>query len=349
MKKTINQVYVYADESGNSGKNLFDKASPYFYQGAMITSGNLESLVFPVISKYTEKYSVERLHANDVAKKYGMNEVLAISDDLYDALRDKNWKFHCTIIEKSFIPTIKCFDTFFDYYENRAVDPAWIRIEHNRHLILSYLHALMVSGVGEQFWDSLCSQNIDEAKWVLSQLIVMSKKIDNIQISEAIQTTFNSAYTDVARFTFFKGKGKSNYKGHTPNMIGFDSLSQFVQEYCKNNQSTVCSFTHDLSDEFKGQMRENHRLFHSRSIDVDDESFITFEDTSFDLGDFYLQSSSSNPMLQVTDLFLWVIQRLYPNPSKNLDIGNIEFKNMLKRNLECHLISHSNSLEIARR
>jgi hypothetical protein len=207
----------------------------------------------------------------------------------------------------------------------------------------------MLSGAGEEFWDSLCSQNIDGAKRVLSQLVVMSKKIDNIQIQKALRVTFDSAYKDVARFTAFKKKRKSNYKAHTPNMIGFYSLSQSVQKYCKSNQSTVCSFIHDLSDEFKGQMREHHRDFHGKSIDVNDEDFITFEDTSFNLGDFYLKSSSSNPMLQVTDLFLWVIQRIYPKSSKNLDFGNIEFKNMLKKHLKLHLISHSNSLEIARR
>lgn len=227
-------------------------------------------------------------------------------------------------------------------------NPAWMTIERNRHLIISHLHVLMSDRVGKEFWESLCSQNIDEVQWVISQLIVMSKKIENIEIREAIQTTLNSAHKDISRFSFFKEKGKSNYKGHAPNMIGFDSLSQFVQGYCKKNQATVFSFIHDLSDEFKGQMKKNHQIFHTLSIDIDDESFIKFEDTEFDLGTFYLESSKSNPMLQVTDLFLWVIQRLYPNRSKSLDIVNSKFEKMLKNHLEWDLLSFSNSFEIAR-
>lgn len=45
MSKVNEDTFIYADESGNTGKHIFNEDSPLYYQGAVISVGNIESMV----------------------------------------------------------------------------------------------------------------------------------------------------------------------------------------------------------------------------------------------------------------------------------------------------------------
>jgi len=70
LEEVINHnVFIYADESGHSGKNIFDESSPLYYQGAIISVNDIEDKVKPVIEKYCKEFNVERLHGFELGEE----------------------------------------------------------------------------------------------------------------------------------------------------------------------------------------------------------------------------------------------------------------------------------------
>ena len=58
-------VYVYADESGHSGRNIFDTNSPTYYQGSIISLGDVDPIIGKVIQHHCQELKVPRIHSNE--------------------------------------------------------------------------------------------------------------------------------------------------------------------------------------------------------------------------------------------------------------------------------------------
>ena len=103
----------------------------------------------------------------------------------------------------------------------------------------------------------------------------------------------------------------------------------------------IIKLVHDRSDEFKGTMREYHRMFFG--VDFEEDKFggiPQFKQVEYDLGEFKLESSKKSYGLQVADLFLWLIQRDITD--KNLE----ETKAKIFDNSDNFVISRAMSLAI---
>lgn len=332
----VNNVFIYADESGNTGQNLWDSHSPFFYQGAIISYGDIESIISTEIEEYCQEFGVKRLHAFDL----GEVKVVDVCEKLLSLIKKYNWKFHCTTVEKSYLPAIKFVDTFFDFIDNQVVEPDWFLKEQNRHYICLVIDHLMASdNLGQEFWNCLILQNKDEAKKVCIEIMARNKKMGTSDINKIIEKVILSALNDIDRFTFFaeKGRIKNIYKGHTPNMIGFHSLLSEAHEFCKQNHSSVSKFTHDLSDEFKKTMRQDHKSFEKIHIQKNN-GFFKIIYTDYALGEFILESSKNSYVLQLVDLILWLLQR-----KKDNSFISKELKDELQNKVKMFEISRSNS------
>ncbi len=75
-------AYIYADESGHSGKDIFNEASPIYYQGAIISVGDIDNIVAPIIQKYCVEYKLDRLHGYELSEGI-VNEICV---ELLDSL-----------------------------------------------------------------------------------------------------------------------------------------------------------------------------------------------------------------------------------------------------------------------
>jgi len=64
-----NGVYIYADESGHSGKEIFQEKSPKYYQGAVLITEDIEPIVSEVIVKYCQENNLERLHGFELGEE----------------------------------------------------------------------------------------------------------------------------------------------------------------------------------------------------------------------------------------------------------------------------------------
>ena len=300
-------VFVYADESGHSGKNIFDESSPLYYQGAIVSVNDIEDKVKPVIEKYCREFNVERLHGFEL----GEERANTICNELFAVLDAFDWSFHCTVIEKRYIVATKFVDTLFDPFYNKSILPFWYELPLFRHILCLLIDELMDEPLAKEFWNSYLKDDIDNVILLCNQLIKKTSSINDKRLQEMTFDGLSYVINNKEEFTYLIGKKRSAYKEQTPNIIAFSSLLKYIHDFCSERNTLVKEFIHDKSDEFRGTMREYHRRF--TGVKIEDTFFgsipIMTRGERDILGEFNLESSLKNYSLQVTDLFLWLFQR----------------------------------------
>ena len=312
-------VYVYADESGHSGRNIFDTNSPTYYQGSIISLGDVDPIIGKVIQHHCQELKVPRIHSNE----HQEHVVCGICSDLLDSLENSQWEFYVCIINKPYISPTKFVDLFFDSFDNPGVPTLWYTTELFRHTLCLEVNNLLDTNDKKEFWDGFLSD--DMPKMLKTAEIILSRieQVTDSRVKKVMTEGLEYAISHPKKFALICTESKKSYKGQTPNMIAFSSLMSGTHTFCKRHSSSVKEFIHDRSDEFRGTMREYHRVFNN--IDYDENKFggpFLFKETQFNLGQFNLKSSEDHPALQAVDVFLWMIQR---------KLNTVEGKNTLAR------------------
>ena len=337
MSKGKEGAFIYADESGHSGKEIFNEKSPIYYQGAVISVGEIETKVAPIIQKYCTENGLDRLHGYEL----GEERVNSLCLELLEALDGTKWKFHYTILQKRYIAPTKFVDTVFDCWDNPAVHPFWYTTELFRHTLCILIDDMMEEDLDVEFWSYYLKDDLDGLINICKSLLEKAPHIYDKRACEVVTAGLSYAIENPDIFTLISAKGKSAYKKQTPNIIAFSSLLTATHRFCKEYGVSVSELVHDRSDEFKGTMREYHRMFFG--VDFEEDKFggiPQFKQVEYDLGEFKLESSKKSYGLQVADLFLWLIQRDIAD--KNLE----ETKAKIFDNSDNFVISRAMSLAI---
>lgn len=337
MSKGKEGAFIYADESGHSGKDIFNEKSPIYYQGAVISVGEIETKVAPIIQKYCTDNGLERLHGYEL----GEGRINGLCLELLEVLDGTQWRFHYTTLQKRYIAPTKFVDTVFDCWDNPAVHPFWYTTELFRHTLCILIDDMMEDGLDVEFWNCYLKDDLDGLINICKVLLEKAPYIFDKRACEVVTAGLSYAIDNPDIFTLISAKGKSAYKKQTPNIIAFSSLLTATHRFCKEYGVSVSELIHDQSDEFKGTMREYHRIFFG--VDFEEDKFggiPQFKEVEYDLGEFKLESSKISYGLQVTDLFLWLIQRDIKNNSLE------EVKAKILGNSDDFVISRSMSLAI---
>lgn len=299
-------MYIYADESGHSGRHIFNEPLFYF-QGAIISEVDTESILAEVAEKYRVELGVNRLHANEIRP----HVVERIASSFLRLLENTNWVFHVTAVEKPYLATTKFVDSLFDSGENKGARWLWYNHEYFRHTLCCLFDELLTNKDKKNFWQSYLSDDFDGiatiAKVILNRLgqIRLDKRLYQVS-SEGLK--FALKYPN--EITLMASKGKKSYKGHTPNMVAFSSLIQAAHQFYKKNETKPILFAHDLQSEFGSTMKEIHETFANIRTEVNDSGFsLQVEKVDYGLGNFELTNSKCSSSLQAVDIFLWLNQR----------------------------------------
>ncbi|CAD5508884.1 hypothetical protein [Escherichia coli] len=299
-------IYVYADESGHSGKSIFDSRAPKYYQGAIISLGDIDHIVGDVVNRYCERLNVSRIHSN----QHQEHVISAICEDLIEALKYISWQFSLCIINKPYLAPTKFVDLFFDSSDNPRVPFLWYNSDLLRHSICLVVNELLTKEDCVKFWDAYLSDSMPVMLQVAETLLTRIDRVSDPRMNEVILGGLQYAISHPSEFELICTQGKSAYKGQTPNMVAFSSLMFATHTFCKTHSSSVEELIHDRSDEFRGTMREYYKIFHKLAHVEDDLGGPTlFEEAEFDLGTFNLRGSELHPALQAVDVFLWMTQR----------------------------------------
>lgn len=299
-------VYVYADESGHSGRNIFDERAPTYFQGSIISLGDVDPIINGVIQHHCQKLNVPRLHSNE----HQEHIVAEICHDLLDVLDEVEWQFFVCVIHKPYLAPTKFVDLFFDSFDNPGIPVLWYNVQLFRHALCLGVNQILSEEDAKLFWEGFLNDDMLKMLNVASKILSNIDRIQDKRMKEVMTSGLEYAINHPDEFTLICTQGKSAYKGQTPNMVAFSSLMSGTHEFCKKHEASVKQLIHDRSDEFRGTMREYHRIFHK--IDhIEDElgGPVLFEEAQHNLGTFDLKSSEDHPALQAVDVFLWMIQR----------------------------------------
>ena len=305
MKKR-KPLYIYADESGNTGKNIFDPP-PFYWQGAIFSFVDLEPILEPIVNKYCQTLEKERLHA----KELNLEFLLAITNDILNSLDGIEWNFFVVKIEKSYIAVTKFVDLIFDPYENKAVPWIWYNHELFRHSVCCFFDDFLSLQEKQFFWINFLKNNYKNVSALIRKII---NNIYPIPLDERLKEiiidalSFFCEYSE--NFTFHARPSRSAYKEHSPNIVGFSVLINTINNYCKQHNAYPKLFCHDEQKEFKGSFEKLQEQFHKIRIPPVKNGIIAkIESIEYNWHKFFMASSKNHSVLQVVDLLLYIYQK----------------------------------------
>jgi hypothetical protein len=301
------RMYIYADESGHTGKHIFNEPE-YYFQGALLSTTDVEPILATVAGKFIHELGVERLHANELPLRHIEN----ITSAFIELLSNINWKYHITIIEKQYLSITKFVDSLFDSHENKGSRWLWYNHELFRHSLCILFDEALSLDKKKDFWTAYLRDDHESicliVEWVLSRLNTM--KIDK-RLREVATDGLKFALKYPKEITLMASLTKKSYKGHTPNMVAFSSLIQAVHTFCDINDVTPKVFVHDSQSEFSPTMREYHKLFSRARLKKNDSGLmLKGERVDYDFGKFSTPLSRDVISLQACDLFLSLFQKM---------------------------------------
>jgi hypothetical protein len=331
-------VFIYADESGNTGRNLFDLQSIY-WQGAIISVEDLGTVLEPVIDALRRRLSVDRLHAAEMRSVDSVRAITALMDAL-DA--SSTWAFHVTEIEKSWVATTKFVDTVFDSGLNKGARWHWYNVEAFRHLLCLILDSLFTDALLQDFWRAFLADDADAVGRVIRQLWdELKSRSPDPRLSEVIGDAFRFALDNPDEITLAGSGRKTAYKPHTPNMIAFTSLIAAVHEFATEHRCEPQAFIHDTQSEFNSVMREYHKMLNKFLLARDPQSDLpTVVDMKTGLGEFRAMNSAAVPGLQAVDMLLYGYSKLHEPKYQSI-------RERIEEKVDAYYISRSTSVMLA--
>lgn len=300
-------MYVYADESGHSGRHIFNDP-PIYYQGAIISARDVEPTLNPILEACKSRLGAARIHANEIAPQV----VGALSIEVMTALDHLGpWRFHVTALEKQYLVATKFVDTIFDSGENAGARWLWYNFEALRHALVILFDDLLTRPEKEAFWRAYLDDN---AEGLIGLAGAMLTRLDGTRMDRRLRQVAADGLEAFIRapeqVTLLAGATRSSYKRHSPNFVAFTSLVLAANEFCRTHGLTPELFCHDQQSEFGPTLRAHHGMFHALDhIDRGNGLPPHVERADRPQGRFDLPASKDYLPLQAVDCLLWLHQR----------------------------------------
>tara|TARA_Y100001960_G_scaffold103413_1_gene111341 strand:+ start:741 stop:1847 length:1107 start_codon:yes stop_codon:yes gene_type:complete len=304
----MNDIYIYADESGNTGLNITDEQK-YFFEAAIMATEDITPLIKGTIDKYCQRGddTAERLHAIDL-KDSQISEIC--SKLLYD-LRKTNYKIHYSIIEKEFLAVAKFFELVFDSGDNPEMEWSRYNIRVFRHSLLLNLNSIFSSDLKNQFWTFYIEGDLSCISIVSEKILDRISEISDPQIKDIFTRSLTYAKENSHHFTL-PPRGKRYKKVESPNIIAFQDLLIKSHEFSVHMDKNKVKVIHDQNDEFKRLFRHAFNDSKEQVILEDHEGQLpSIRQEKSCLNELSIESSTDNYGLQAIDLFLSLIRKKY--------------------------------------
>jgi hypothetical protein len=298
-------IYAFVDESGNTGKNIFDSSQPDYFAGALIAKGDFDIRYTDRIKTIAAKVDATAIHANDL----GMAKLETIALDLHALLNGAGTHFFVSRVEKKYLLASKMFDVLFDSGENAGV--AW----HNynaRPLKIMFavkLGHIIDEKIGRQFWDLLLTTRESDVRAGLPSLCeAIKSKLDELpdeRSREVLAQGLNWViqHPDCIQFVTEQKLAK---KGHFPNLVAFANLMQGLQELSQLWKKKVATITHDEQDEFGALLQTWHELFSNAAPDVIEWAGERYSLQWAPGSKFVMKPDEASVGIQIADTALWL-------------------------------------------
>ena len=257
-------MFVFADETGNTGKNLFDDTQPFFLTAALVTLTNFDVLCSGKICEIARSIDVDSLHASEL----GLAGIEAIADPLLRVFKSKKSYFLISRVEKRYLLATKVIDHIFDSGENPAVPWHAYNVRPLRLILVFKVAALLDEELAKLFWECLmerretaCSEKLVRfCKILLTRVPYLPDKRSQELMGEAIQWAINNPHA-----LLIHTNTKHKLLGHMPNMVAFACLLEGIDDLSKKLGRPVKCITHDRQSQFEKTLKAWHELYSNAS------------------------------------------------------------------------------------
>jgi hypothetical protein len=150
-------IFAYVDESGNTGKNIFDQTQPDFYTAALVNKGAFDTTWGERIKAIARKVVADAIHANEL----GLDRLETIAEQLHTVLSASKAHFFVSRVEKRYLLAAKTFDVLFDSGENAGVVWHNYNIRPLKIMLAFKLAAIISDEIAREFWRCLLLPTAD--------------------------------------------------------------------------------------------------------------------------------------------------------------------------------------------
>ena len=116
-------MHFYVDETGQTGRNLFDKTQPVLSYGVLSSDANLDKVAEADLAVIRKTLGVQRLHAAEL----GLHRLSDLIDTLLVLQKKHRIRFDIWQVVKRDHAIISFFDQVFDQGMNPAVRKRLVR------------------------------------------------------------------------------------------------------------------------------------------------------------------------------------------------------------------------------
>lgn len=302
-------MYAYADESGQTGKNLLDPAQPAYHVAAVMSLGDIDKKYGPAFDDYAQQHGFDYMHASEL----GMERLCGILPKLTKWIKRDTIRFFIGSVDKRWYIVTKLFDFLFDPVENRGARTHVYQVKQLRYLMLLKLSSIVEEEDLRDVWDAIIGRNVSKSQELLLSVIhrvgTRLEFLPDARSRQVISDTFSWAekYPEELGTSF---KSKKLLLGHYPNVAMFTPLMLAIEKQSKFWGSPVRRITHDRQSQFQTAWKDMHRLLGNAS----DKSFHLIGGKDFTLraapgSTFVIGKSSASAGIQLADCALWLAQR----------------------------------------
>ena len=338
-------MFVFIDESGNSGQNMADKDSPFFYHLALLSKYNIDLDLNGRIKKLLKSHSLDELHGAKIS-----NLLDELSPTILQELKDNNASFYYAEVEKSYLAYAKLYDTLFDNEENLGARWSAYQLRPLRLMLLCNFIGIVDEKIAIDFYKNcLIASSQQQANDYLNRTckLILSEtyRLKDFRTKQIIEDALNGAKNFSSDITMFE-KSKQDRWRHLPHIVSFLPMLNAISVYSRKHNSKVQRIIHDEQEQIQHVITEIHSIAAqagARGVvwDLRENGSLDFKripEKSFEMKD-----STKSYGIQITDVCLYILT--HGKPDSFCEPHKYELYNYINEHLiERFIFSFSGSI-----
>ncbi|MBP2834758.1 DUF3800 domain-containing protein [Dickeya parazeae] len=301
-------MHFYVDETGHTGRNLFDRTQPVLSYGVLSSPSDLDKVAEVELAVLRKKLGVQRLHAAEL----GMHRLNEVVDTLLVLQKKHRIRFDIWQVVKRDHAIISFFDQVFDQGMNPAVTwtAYWTPL---RYPLLINLANLFDDELAEKVWRARLEAHDDRSFALFHEACdVLLRRVASLRDPRSAELIKDALNWAIANFEELGYNCKTNKDRLQimPNMIGFQSVLHGICARLGSPNRKTCIVV-DQQSEFNTTQRELsvfYRQIREQPWPLG-PGLPVMDMKNMPAAPLIFQSGTRSAGLELVDIYLWTFKR----------------------------------------
>ena len=320
-------MHFYVDETGQTGRNLFDKTQPVLSYGVLSSEADLDKVAEADLAALRKTLGVERLHAAEL----GLHRLSDLVDTLLVLQKKHRIRFDIWQVVKRDHAIISFFDQVFDQGMNPAVpwSAYWTPL---RYPLLLNLSNLFDDELAEKAWRARLEAHDERSCSLFSEVCgVLLQRVHSLGDARSVELITDALSWAMVNFDELGYNCKTNKEKLQimPNMIGFQSVLHGICSRlgAPNRKADIIV---DQQSQFNTTQRELNEFYYQ------------IRDMPWELGPglpvmnmknmpaepLVFQSGTKSAGLELVDIYLWTFKRFMEDKALTKPLSRLVYTNL---------------------